>query len=106
MSHSGGTEFFNLSILALDVLRLIASGEIHRREIEDKLRISEKNTLRAIDKLREAGLIRVDEARDPGRAGMGVRLYRCTITETGYMLIAVCDRIERHRRKSHDTPAV
>lgn len=98
--RNGPTEFFNLSTLTLDVLRLIAAGEIHRREIEDKLKISEKNTIRAIEKLCEAGLIRVTSARDPGRAGRGVRLYRCTTTETGYMMLAVCAAIERHRARS------
>ena len=95
--RQGSTEFFNISHTVLAVLNAIASGQIHRREIEDQLKISEKHCVRAIDKLAKAGLIELKPARDPGRAGRGTRLYRCYATESGFMMIMLCKKITDHR---------
>lgn len=95
--RSGSTEFLNISHTVLSVMQEIASGTIHRRDIEDRLRIPGQQALRAIEKLREAGLIRVVAARDPARAGLGVRLYRCYPTATGRLMLKLCAQIEQHR---------
>lgn len=97
--RSGSTEFFNISNSVLDVLRLVCSGEIHRREIEDRLKLTEKQCVRAIDKLRKAGLIKLVPARDMGRGGKGARLYRCHATAAGDSLLSVCNSIDRHRQR-------
>ena len=62
----GPSEFFNISNTVLAVLQQIAAGVLHRRDIEDNLKISEKHCIRAIDKLESAGLVRTGSARDAG----------------------------------------
>lgn len=92
------TEFFNISGALLAVMRCIGSGEIHRREIEDQLKISERNCVRAIDKLADAGLVALEPARDPGRGGKSARQYRCHPTKAGFLMLMLCDAIVRHRK--------
>lgn len=95
--NTGPTEFFNISNTLLSVLQQIASGVLHRRDIEDNLRISEKHCIRAIDKLEGAGLVRTESARDAGRGNKNVRIYRCHPTENGNLMLRVCEGIEKYR---------
>ena len=92
------TEFFNISKTTLSVLRCVCSGVPYRREIEDKLKISENQALRVIDKLAESGLVTVKAEKSAGRGGKGARLYACYPTASGYLLLEVCTGIEKFRK--------
>lgn len=93
-------EFIQLTIVAEQVLSAISEGIIYRREIEDHIKAPEKSVLRALEKLEHYGMINIKNSKSPGRAGRGLRLYHCEITDIGGAMLVVCDMMKARAAKT------